>query len=70
MRCVREELIKFRAGRTQKDMAQKYGVSQQVWNCWEKGVSSPRVHMMKRLSDDSHVSMEKLFPDQFNDKSN
>lgn len=65
MKNVRKALVKFRANRTQREMGFLYGVSQQVWNCWEKGVSSPKVHVMKKLSEDSGVSMEKLFPDLF-----
>lgn len=61
----REALIAYRGKRTQSEMASKYGVSQQLWSCWEKGVSAPSLPIIKKLEEDSGVPMKKLFFDLF-----
>lgn len=62
---MRIKLIKFRGERSQEEMARKYGVSQQSWSYWERGVKNPSALMMKRIEEDSGVPMEVLFPDIF-----
>ena len=62
----REALIAYRGGRSQAEVAKRYGVSQQLWSCWKSGVSAPSIPIIKRLEDDSGVPMEKLFFDLFN----
>lgn len=62
----RERLIKFRGERSQDLMAKTYGVTQQSWSLWEKGLSKPNIIIMKRLEQDSGIPMESLFPDVFN----
>jgi DNA-binding XRE family transcriptional regulator len=62
----RERLIKFRGERSQGLMAKIYGVTQQAWSLWEKGLSKPNIIIMKRLEQDSGFPMEELFPDVFN----
>ena len=62
----RERLIKFRGERSQGLMARLYGVTQQAWSLWEKGLSKPNIIIMKRLEQDSGFPMEELFPDVFN----
>lgn len=62
----RERLIEYRGGRTQVEMAARYGVSQQAWQKWESGEITPTVDKMKRLEDDSGIPMEVLFFDAFN----
>jgi transcriptional regulator with XRE-family HTH domain len=47
-------------------MGRQYGVSQQAWSYWERGVKNPSPMIMKRIEDDSGVPMEVLFPDIFN----
>jgi len=64
-RKTREALISYRGERTQAEMASKYGVSQQLWSCWEKGITSPTLPIIKQLEADSGVPMEKLFFDLF-----
>ncbi len=64
----REKLIDFRGKRTQKEMAEKYGVTQQAWNRWELGRTAPLLPIMKRLEVDSGIPMEELFFDRFNNK--
>lgn len=61
----REKLIGFRGSRTQKEMAEKYGVTQQAWNRWEMGHTAPVLPIMKRLEVDSGIPMEELFFDRF-----
>ena len=62
----RELLINFRGKRSQEEMANKYVVSQQLWSCWENGVSKPLPHIMKRIEKDSGIAMEEIFFDVFN----
>ena len=46
-------------------MAEKYGVSQQLWSFWELGKSTPKPHFMKQIAKDSRKPMEKIFSDAF-----
>jgi len=62
----REKLIAYRGKRSQAEMAEKYGVTQQAWSAWEKGTYSPSVFIMKRIENDSGFSMEEIFFDIFN----
>lgn len=62
----REKLIAYRGKRSQAEMAEKYGVTQQAWSAWEKGTYSPSVLIMKRIENDSGFSMEEIFFDIFN----
>ncbi len=62
----REKLIDYRGERTQKEMAEAYGVTQQAWNRWELGRTTPAPHVMKRLEIESGIPMEELFFDRFN----
>lgn len=63
---MRVELIKWRGKRSQREMAKKYGVSQQAWSFWESGKSTPPAKKMFQLSRASGKSMKSLFPDVFN----
>lgn len=63
---MRQHLIKFRADRTQTEVAKKYGVTQQAWSKWEKGIDAPKPHIMKQLEIDTQIPMEELFFDVFN----
>ena len=65
----RQRLINFRGNRNQKEMADIYGVSQQLWSCWENGTSTPSPRLMKRLEDDIKVPMEEIFFDVFNQEN-
>jgi transcriptional regulator with XRE-family HTH domain len=62
---MREMLIQYRGKRSQKEMAEKYGVSQQLWSFWELGKSTPKPHIMKKIALDSKKPMEKIFSDAF-----
>lgn len=65
----RDKLIKFRNKKTQKEMAKRYGVTQQIWSRWENGVRTPKVKTMKRLEDDIGIPMEVIFADIFNNSN-
>lgn len=65
----REILIRFRGSRSQTEMANMYGVSQQAWSLWELGEKTPTVLTMKRLENDIGLPMEEIFFDVFNEKS-
>ena len=62
----RQKLIEYRGSRTQAEMAAMYSVTQQAWSQWEQGTAAPVLPIMKRLEDDSGISMEELFFDKFN----
>lgn len=62
----REALIAYRGNRSQKEMANMYGVTQQAWSGWENGETKPSVVIMKRLEGESGIPMERLFFDIFN----
>lgn len=65
---LRIHLITYRGKRTQKEMAARYGVSQQAWSKWEKGECTPSLPIMKQIEIDSGIPMEEMFPDAFNFK--
>ena len=65
----RQALIDYRGNRTQKEMAEKYGVTQQAWSQWENGDKKPDVTIMKQIEKDSGTPMEVLFFDVFNKSS-
>jgi DNA-binding XRE family transcriptional regulator len=58
---MRNKLKEFRGKYSQKEMAEKYNVSQQAWSKWEKGVTCPSPAIMLMLSKDSGFSIEELF---------
>lgn len=62
---MRELLIKYRGKRSQKQMAKKYGVSQQAWSKYENGTATPAPNVMLRIEKDSKMKMEKIFFDVF-----
>lgn len=62
---ARKALISYRGKRSQAEMAKQYGVSQQLWSCWENGISAPTLPIIKKLEEDSGIPVEKLFFDLF-----
>ena len=62
---MREMLIQYRGKRSQKKMAEKYGVTQQLWSFWELGKSTPKPRVMMQIAKDSRKPMEKIFSDAF-----
>ncbi|WP_432748346.1 helix-turn-helix transcriptional regulator [Pectinatus frisingensis] len=63
---MRTLLVKYRGKRSQFEMAEIYGVTQQAWSGWEKGLYKPNVTIMKKIELDSGISMEDIFFDVFN----
>ncbi len=61
----RQILIDFRGDKSQKEMADRYNVSQQAWAKWENGYNVPTPQKMKQLEDDIGVPMEIIFSDVF-----
>ena len=61
----REQLILFRGTRSQTEMANIYGVTQQAWSMWERGENIPSLPTMKKLETDTGIPMEDIFPDAF-----
>lgn len=66
---MRQKLIEFRGNRSQQEMADAYGVTQQAWSGWEKGTITPGVVTMKRIETESGIPMEEIFFDVFNNKN-
>ena len=64
---MRYELRGFRlaAGKSQAEMARRYGVGQQTWSFWETGRSTPRPRMMLRIAQDMGKGITEVFPDVF-----
>ncbi len=63
---MRLAIVEYRGSRTQAEMADKYGVTQQAWSKWERGIDTPKPHIMKQMEIDSGKPMEELFFDVFN----
>ena len=64
----RQSLIDYRGDRSQKEMGERYGVTQQAWSQWENGDKKPDVTIMKQIEKDSGIPMEVIFFDVFNKK--
>lgn len=58
---MRKKLIEYRGGRTQREMAEKYNVSQQTWSAWESGGRLPKFKIMLALERDSGIPIKSLF---------
>lgn len=54
-------LNKYRGGRSQAEMAKKYGVSQQAWSKWETGENTPPPSVMLKMEQDFGLPMEQIF---------
>ena len=58
---MREALVNFRGDRTQKEMADRYGVNQQTWSQWELGNSTPSAKNMIKIAKDAGRTVDELF---------
>jgi len=63
---VRVKLIEFRGERSQEEMGSKYGVTQQTWSNWERGIKTPSPAIMRQIEIESGLAMEVTFFDVFN----
>ena len=59
----------LRGQRSQSDMAEIYGVSQQGWQSWEIGRTTPSNQIMLQMERDFSIPMEIIFFDSFNYKN-
>lgn len=57
----RKTLINFRGGRSQAEMGEKYGVSQQAWCKYENALATPSYEIMSKIAKDAGKSIEQIF---------
>lgn len=61
-------MLRSKAGLSQEQMADKFGVSRQsIWK-WENGVSCPDIDKIIKISETFHVSIDWLLKDNFKRK--
>jgi DNA-binding XRE family transcriptional regulator len=65
---MREKLIKARGERSQKQLGERYGVTQQSYCSWESGRTSPPHWVIEDMEYYFGVPKKELFPDLFNSK--
>ncbi len=64
--------IMFEKGFTQKDLAEKLGVSQAFISSWQVGKRNPKLSSMKKISKALNIPVDYFFEssDETNDKKN
>lgn len=66
---MKRNLLKLlRGDKTQNEMANIYGVTQQTWFSWETGRTVPNNETMLKMEKDFSIPMEVIFFDFFNYK--
>ena len=45
---------------TQKDLADKYGVTYQAVSKWENGINLPEISLIRQMSKDFNISVENI----------
>lgn len=66
---MKRNLLKLlRGNKTQNEMANIYGVTQQTWFSWETGRTVPNNETMLKMEKDFSIPMEVIFFDSFNYK--
>ena len=66
---MKKNLLKdLRGKKSQIEMAKKYNVSQQCWQSWEVGRTTPDNSIMLQMEKDFDIPMEIIFFDSFNYK--
>lgn len=58
----------LRGSKSQKEMADKYQVSQQAWSKWENGDTVPDNQVMLAMEREYKIPMEVIFFEAFNYK--
>ena len=53
---------------TQKDLADKYGVTYQAVSKWENGINLPDVSLIREMSKDFNISVEDILDGEINNK--
>lgn len=67
---MKKNLLKLLRGeKTQNEMANIYGVSQQTWYSWEIGRTVPNNETMLKMEKDFAIPMEVIFFYSFNYKN-
>ena len=51
----------IRGNKSQVEMAEKYGVSQQTWSSWEKGRTCPELSIMLLMQNEYKIPLEVIF---------
>ena len=55
---------------TQKDLAEKYGVTYQAVSKWENGINMPDMVLLKKMSKDFNVSLDDILEGNYKNKKN
>ena len=55
---------------TQKELADKYGVTYQAVSKWENGINLPDVSLIREMSKDFNISVEDILDGEITDKKN
>lgn len=53
---------------TQKDLAEKYGVTYQAVSKWENGINLPDVSLIREMSKDFNINIEDILDGEYNSK--
>lgn len=59
------KLIRKNYNLTQKELAEKYGVTYQAVSKWENGINMPDTLLIKQMSKDFKVSLDDIFEGQY-----
>ena len=54
---------------TQKELADKYGVTYQAVSKWENGINLPEITLLRQMSKDFNISLEDILDGEIKDKS-
>jgi transcriptional regulator with XRE-family HTH domain len=68
MENICKKLVHFRGEKSQEEIAKIYGVSQQAWSKYERGLMLPSFRLMLQLEKDADVPMEDLFFETINNQ--
>lgn len=60
--------IRIKNNLTQKDLAEKYGVTYQAVSKWENGKNIPDIALLKQMSQDFHINIEDILNGSYNSK--
>jgi len=55
---------------TQKDLAEKYGVTYQAVSKWENGINMPDMVLLKKMSKDFNISLDDILEGNYKSKKN
>ena len=55
---------------TQKDLAEKYGITYQAVSKWESGINMPDMILLKKMSKDFNISLDDILEGNYKNKKN